>query len=258
MTQGIEMRSVAAASGWLWVVAGYRLFRRSVVNWLALTLLLALLWVVSLVIPVLGPLLFNLLSPVLFAGMMIGCRDLEQNGRLEISHLFSGFRQSAAPLVTVGGVYLVGTILVFGFLFLSADSAKLAALARPGADLEAARAALRDLGPAFALGALAYVPLLMLVWYAPLLVVFDGLAPFAAMKLSFQACLKNTAAFAVYGLALLGVSVVISAPALLGAAGAGLAFALLVASIPVLFCSIYVSYRHIFGTSDPAGTRLPR
>ena len=246
MTQDVEMRSVAAASGWHWVVAGYGLFRRSVVTWLALTLLLALLWVVSLVIPILGPLLFNLLSPVFFAGMMIGCRDLEQNGRLELSHLFAGFRQSAAPLVTVGGVYLVGTILVFGFVLLSADGAKLAALSRPGVDIDAARAALRDLGSAFALGALAYVPLLMLVWYAPLLVVFDGLAPFAAMKLSFQACLKNTAAFAVYGLAILGVSVVILAPALLGAAGAGLAVALLFASIPVLFCSIYVSYRDIF------------
>jgi hypothetical protein len=258
MQPGVEMRNVAAGRGWRWIVEGFALFRKSPVTWLAVTVLLALLWILSFIVPVLGPLLFNLLSPVFFAGLMIGCRALEQNGRLEISHLFAGFRQSAAPLVTVGGVYLVGTIVVFGFIFLSADGAKLAALAaKPGADLGAARAALRDLGPAFAIGALAYVPLLMLVWYAPLLVVFDGLAPFAAMKLSLQACLKNTAAFAVYGLAGLALSAVISLPAALGASGAGLAIALLVASIPVLFCSIYVSYRDIFGTSDPAGA-LPR
>ena len=226
-------------------------------TWLAVTLLLALLWILSFIVPVLGPLLFNLLSPVFFAGLMIGCRALEQDGRLEISHLFAGFRQSAAPLVTVGGIYLVGTILVFGFVFLSADGAKLASLAQPGADVGAARAALTELGPAFVIGALAYVPLLLLVWYAPLLVVFDGLAPLAAMKVSFQACLKNTAAFAVYGLAVLGLSAVISLPAALGTAGAGLVMALLIASIPVLFCSIYVSYRDVFGTSDPAGT-LPR
>jgi hypothetical protein len=249
---GIEIRNVAAGRGWRWVVEGFGLFRKSAVTWLAVTMLLALLWILSFVVPVLGPLLFNLLSPVFFAGLMIGCRTLEQNGRLEISHLFAGFRQSAAPLVTVGGVYLVGTIVVFGFIFLSADGAKLAALsAKPGADLGAARAALRDLGPAFAIGALAYVPLLMLVWYAPLLVVFDGLAPFAAMKLSLQACLKNTAAFAVYGLAGLALSAVMSLPAALGASGAGLAIALLVSSIPVLFCSIYVSYRDIFATPAP-------
>jgi hypothetical protein len=243
------MRNVAAGRGWRWVVEGFGLFRRSPVTWLAVTMLLALLWILSFVVPVLGPLLFNLLSPVFFAGLMIGCRALEQNGRLEISHLFAGFRQSATPLVTVGGVYLVGTIVVFGFIFLSADGAKLAALSKPGADLGAARAALRDLGPAFAIGALAYVPLLMLVWYAPLLVVFDGLAPFAAMKLSLQACLKNTAAFAVYGLAGLALSAGMSLPAALGASGAGLAIALLVASIPVLFCSIYVSYRDIFASA---------
>jgi hypothetical protein len=252
------MRTVAAARGWRWIVEGFALFRKSPVTWLAVILLLALLWILSFIVPVLGPLLFNLLSPVFFAGLMIGCRALEQNGRLEIPHLFAGFRQSAAPLVTVGGIYLVGTIIVFGFVFLSADGAKLAALAKQGGDAGAARAALRELGPAFVLGALAYVPLLLLVWYAPLLVVFDGLAPFTAMKLSLQACLKNTAAFAVYGLAVLGLSAVISLPAAFGTAGAGLAMALLVASIPALLCSIYVSYRDIFGTGDPAGTRSPR
>jgi hypothetical protein len=257
MRQAVEMRTVAAGHGWRWVVEGFGLFRKSAVTWLALTLLLGLLWIISLIVPVLGPLLFNLLSPVFFAGMMIGCRALEQNGRLEILHLFAGFRQSAAPLVTVGGIYLVGTIMVFGFVFLSADGAKLAALARPGTNLEAAREALRDLGPAFALGALAYVPLLMLIWYAPLLVVFDGLVPFLAMKLSFQACLKNSPAFAVYGLAVLALSAVISLPAALGAAGTGLVIALLIASIPVLFCSIYVSYKDIF-TSGPAGANTPR
>lgn len=246
MQPSVGMRIVAPGRGWRWVVEGFALFRKSPVTWLAVTLLLALLWILSFVIPVLGPLLFNLLSPVFFAGLMIGCRALEQNGRLEIAHLFAGFRQSAAPLVTVGGVYLVGTIIVFGFVFLSADGAKLAALAKPGADMAAARAALRELGPAFIIGALAYVPLLLLVWYAPLLVVFDGLAPLAAMKLSLQACLKNTAAFAVYGLAGLALSAVVSVPATLGAAGAGLAMALLIASIPALFCSIYVSYRDIF------------
>ena len=82
--------------------------------WIALTIVLALLWAVSLIIPVLGPLLFTLLSPVLFAGLMIGCRALENGEPLEVAHLFAGFKQQAAPLVTVGGVYLVGTVIVVG------------------------------------------------------------------------------------------------------------------------------------------------
>lgn len=218
--------------------------------WIALTLALALMWMASLIIPILGPLLFNLLSPVFFAGLMIGCRALERDGELEISHLFSGFRQQAASLVTVGGVYLVGTIVVFGLVYLSADGARLPALmSKPGTDPETIRGALRDLALAFAIGAAAYLPLFMLVWFAPLLVVFDGLVPLEAMKLSFAACFKNVGAFLVYGVAILGLWFVLSLPAVLGAAGAVLVIALVAASIPVLFCSIYASYRDIFAST---------
>ena len=91
--------------------------RNSPLIWIALIVVLALLWMVSFIIPVLGPLLFNLLSPVFFAGLMIGCRAVEQNEELGIAHLFAGFRY-AGPLVTVGGVYLVGTIVVIGIVLL--------------------------------------------------------------------------------------------------------------------------------------------
>lgn len=252
----MEARVVAAGRGWRWLADGFALFRKSPAMWIALTLALALMWTASLIIPILGPLLFNLLSPVFFAGLMIGCRALERDGGLEISHLFSGFRQQAASLVTVGGVYLVGTIVVFGLVFLSADGAKLPALmSKPGTDLESMRGAMRDLALAFAIGAAAYLPLLMLVWFAPLLVVFDGLVPFEAMKLSFAACFKNVGAFLVYGVAILALWIMLSLPAVLGAVGAVLVIALLVTSIPVLFCSIYASYKDIFTARPPTGQK---
>jgi hypothetical protein len=243
----MEARVVAAGRGWRWLADGFTLFRKSPAMWIALTLALGLIWMVSLIIPILGPLLFNLLSPVFFAGLMIGCRALEREGDLEISHLFAGFRQQGAALVTVGGVYLVGTILVFGVVFLSADGAKLRALmSESGTDPETMRAAMRNLAPAFAVGAAAYLPVLMLVWFAPLLVAFDGLVPLEAMKLSFTACLKNAGSFLVYGVAILALCIALLLPAALGAVGVVLVIALLLASIPVLFCSIYASYRDIF------------
>ena len=257
----MEARVVAAGRGWQWIVAGFDLFRKSPVMWVALTLVLALMWVVSFIIPILGPLLFNLLSPVFFAGLMIGCRALEQGEDLEISHLFAGFKQQATPLVTVGGIYLVGTIVVFGLVYLSADVAKLSAvISKPGTDLEALREAMRNLAVALVIGAAAYLPLLMLVWFAPLLVVFDGLAPVEAMKCSFAACWNNVLPFLVYGAAILGLWIVLSLPAALGAAGTVLAIALLVASIPALFCSIYASYKDVFAAGGPAsgGNPFPR
>lgn len=246
----MEVQLVAAGKGWQWLVDGFTLFRKSPAMWIALTLLLGVIWVVTMIIPILGPLLFNLFSPALFVGLMIGCRALEKGEDLRIGHLFAGFRDRLAPLVTVGGVYLVGTILVVGIVLMLGGSTLPTAL-KPGADIEAVRAALRSMAFALAVGAAVYLPLLMLIWFAPLLVVFDGLTPTASMKLSFAACLKNTLPFTVYGLAIMGLWFVLSLPAAMGPAGALLMVALLVASIPVLVCSIYQSYKDVFVT--PAG-----
>jgi hypothetical protein len=223
--------------------------------WLALTMLLAALWAVSFVIPLLGPLLFNLLSPALFAGLMLGCRALENGEPLEIAHLFAGLKRHAAPLVTVGGVYLVGTVVVVGIVLVVAGGSDLpAVLSKQEADIEALRAAARSMALAFAVGAVVYLPLLMLIWFAPMLVVFKGLAPVAAMKLSFIACVSNTAPFLVYGAAILLAWFVLSLPAALGTVGVLLVIALFVASIPVLICSVYASYQDIFGSRSPANS----
>jgi hypothetical protein len=258
----MEVQLVAAGKGWRWIVDGFALFRRSPAMWLALTVVLGVIWLGTMVIPVLGPLLFNLFSPALFAGLMIGCHAVENGEKLEIRHLFAGFKERIAPLVTVGGVHLIGTIIVVGTVLIASGGSKLpAVLSNPEADIETLRAALRSMAFALAIGAAIYLPLIMLIWFAPLLVVFDNLTPVAAMKLSFTACLKNTLPFTVYGLAIIGLWFVLSLPAVMGPAGALLVVALLVASIPVLVCSIYLSYKDVFvarGAPAAGGNPLPR
>jgi len=249
----VELRVVGAMRGWDWLVEGLALFRRSPGNWLAITLLLGMLWFASLFIPVLGPLLFNLFSPVLFAGIMIGCRGLEEGKPLEVGTLFAAFKGHAGPLVTVGGVYLVGTVVVLGIVLVAAGGAMLPAVLKSGGDIDAMRAAVRSLAIALAVGAALYLPLIMLVWFAPPLVVFGGMAPIPAMKLSFEACLRNPVPFLVYGLVILGIWIVLSAPAGLGVLGTApgvlgtlVMVALLFLSMPVLFCSVWASYKDIF------------
>ena len=258
----MEVQLVAAGKGWQWIVDGYALFRKSPAMWMALTLVMGVIWVVSMIIPLLGPLLFNLFSPLLFAGLMAGCRALENGEALEVRHLAAGFQDRAAPLVTIGGVYLIGTIIVVGIVLVVAGGSMLpSVLSKPGTDIETLRAALRSMALALAIGAAVYLPLIMLMWFAPLLVMFDGMTPVAAMKLSLAACLKNTVPFLVYGLAILGLWIVMSIPAAMGAIGAVLVVVLLVISIPVLVCSIYASYRDIFvarGAPAPGGNPFLR
>lgn len=234
----MRVKSVTAASGWRWIVEGFAFFRRSPFMWVALTLVLALVWMLLFAVKIVGPLLFNLLSPVFFAGFMIGCRELDQGRDLELTHLASGFRaQVATPLVTVGGVYLVGMIVILGLIFVTAGGSMLpTALAGKSTDTAAFMAAVRGLALALIVAFAVYIPLLMAVWFAPLLVAFHGMAALPAMKLSFTACARNFPAFAVYGFVIMVLWFLASIPLLLG----------LLIVLPVVLCSIYASYKDVF------------
>ncbi len=80
----------------------------------------------------------------------------------------------------------------------------------------------------------------MAIWFAPALVVLRGDEPFAAMKTSFNACLRNVVPFLVYGLVGLLLAILATIPL-------GLGWFVLA---PVYAASIYAGYKDIFG--DPA------
>jgi uncharacterized membrane protein len=234
----MRVRTVTAGSGWRWILEGVALFRRAPLMWVALTLVLALIWMLMLLVRIIGPLLFNLVSPIFFAGFMVACRDLEEGREVELGHLFSAFRSEvAAPLVTVGGVYLVGLIAIIGLIVVMAGGSMPAGLlAGKGADPAALAGAARGLALAVMVGFAIYIPLIMAVWFAPLLVAFHGMSALAAMKLSFTACSRNFPAFAVYGVVVMGLWALASIPLLLG----------LLVVLPVVLCSMYASYRDVF------------
>lgn len=246
----MEARAAAAGQGWQWIVNGFAMFRKIPLMWIALSFVLVLLWMVSFVIPVIGPLLFNLLSPVLFAGLMLGCKAVEAGEDLEISHLFAGFQKHAVPLVTVGGVYLIGTIIIVGIVIATAGGSMLpAVLSKSQTDLQTLSAMLRSMALALSVALVFYIPLIMFIWFAPVLVALHNMAPVAAMKLSFRACWINMMPFLVYGLAVMVLWFIASIPLLLG----------LVVLVPVLICSVYASYRDIFdaGSSPSKSSNLP-
>ena len=108
----MEARQVSAGNAWGWIVGGFNLFRQNPVIWIALFFIYLLVAMVLSIIPLVGPIVLNLLAPVFMAGFMLGCRALEMDEELEINHLFAGFKNNTAQLVTVGGIYLVGAILI--------------------------------------------------------------------------------------------------------------------------------------------------
>jgi len=233
----METRIVAADRGWQWIVEGFRMFRMQPLVWIAMVVIMLVISVASAMVPLLGALILNLVSPVFFAGLMIACKSADQGGEPEVGQLFAAFKTHAAPLVTVGGIYLVGNIIAAGVMFAVAGGAALpAVLGKSGANPEAMRVAMGGLLLGLAVGVAVFIPVLMAVWFAPLLIVFRNIAPVAAMKLSFAACWQNTVPFLVYGVAALVLSIAAFLPLMLG-------FFILV---PVLVCSIYMSYKDVF------------
>ncbi|HEX6003457.1 MAG TPA: BPSS1780 family membrane protein [Burkholderiales bacterium] len=237
----MKARVVEAGNGWQWIVDGFGLFRRYPLMWIALTVVMVLIWMVSFLIPLVGPLLFNLLSPVLFAGLMLGCKAVENGEELELPHLFAGFKKNSTALVTIGGIYLVGTIVVVGIVFFTAGGSMLPTVLDKSGDMHAMAAAVRSMAFGLLVGLALYLPLLMLIWFAPLLVVFHDSNPVEAMKASFFACLTNWLPFLIYGLIILVLWFIASIPLFLG----------LVVLLPVLICSVYASYKDIFVETQP-------
>lgn len=237
----MEVRHVKAKQGLQWIISGFYLFRIAPMVWMLLCFTLILIAMTLALVPLLGQFIFTLISPVFLAGLMLGCRELEQGEKLELTHLFVGFKKNTAPLVTVGGIYLIGQVLIVGIVMLIGGTAMTDMLLYGKRVDENELMEVADDMLSAALVALALsIPLLMAAWFSPLLVAFHDIPPVIAMKKSFFACLKNLLPLQLYGIILIILAVIAVIPYGLG----------LIVLIPIIFTSIYVSYKDIF-LSEP-------
>ena len=243
----MQPRTVRAGHGWIWIKEGFVLFRRSPANWLAIVMLLFAATKLLAFVSLLG-IVIVLLMPIFIAGLMEGCRALERGEPLQIAHLACGFRRNAAQLVTIGGVSLVGNLAVMMLVMtLGGDSMSTLAKAVSQGDRAAGaspevQAASSSLASALLLGMLVSLPLLMALWYSPLLVYFRDLTAIDALKSSLIACARNAPALFVYGIVVLG-GMFLTMPFAMALRQYDLALWLLA---PVLLPSLYVSYKDIY------------
>jgi len=233
--QLVGVKGVAAGRGLSWFGEGFEIFKLAPWIWILNVVLFFVILALLNTIPVVS-ILSSLLGPVFVAGLILGCRDLDEGNELKISHVFAGFQNRAGPLIGLGAINLILTILVvvimFGVMF-----------AMGGVDLEA-----WETGPMtdqqvismVLIGlvmSLFMIPLLMLFWFAPALIVLhDDVGIIEAMKLSFLGCVKNVLPFLIYGIVGFILMILASIPFGLGWLVLG----------PVLFGTIYTSYKDIF------------
>ncbi|MFZ4539058.1 BPSS1780 family membrane protein [Propionivibrio sp.] len=227
-------RVVAAGNAFEWLKQGWALFVVNPGLWIAMTIVLLVVVLGLNIVPLVGTLAAQLLTPLLGAGMLLACQKVSNGETLEIADLFAGFKQNTGNLVMLGVLYMAAMLAILLIVFVLGGGSMAGGLmmGRPaGIGL-----AFGGLMLAMLISLALSVPLVMAIWFAPALVFFNNMPPVEALKASFNACLKNTLPFLVYGLIMLVLMFFAALPV-------GLGFLVL---IPVIFGSVYASYRDIF------------
>lgn len=238
-TAATEPRTVNPDRGVAWWTEAWALFTKAAGMWIVLGIVLFLVLMVLSVIPVLGMLAATLLVPVFMAGWVLAARKVQGGGTLELGDLFTAFRgDKLVPLIVVGALLMAATLvlgLVMGMLGIGAVFGMVAggAAQSAGGMLAAFSAGML----ALLVGLVVGVLLAMALWFAPSLVVFRGVAPVDAMRISFAASLKNMVPMLVYGLIYIAASIVASIPFGLG----------WIVLVPVTLLSVHTAYEDVFG-----------
>ena len=245
----IPGRSVPAGEGLAWIATGWRLFAKAPLMWILAILVILVLEVVCGFVPILGQIASFIVKPVFFAGLIVACRSLDSGGDFELEHVFAGFTHRFGNLAILGVVlfaFTVGIIaLAAGFFALTVGlTAFTHGLDNMEAVLQAAWAVIL-VGSLIMLA--LFLPLVMAYWFAPALIVLNGVSPGEAMLASLRASLRNFVPFLLYGIVMLVLAVVACIPFGLG----------LLVWVPLALTSTYAAYRAIFATEAAPPAAVP-
>ncbi|MGE0081529.1 MAG: BPSS1780 family membrane protein [Thiohalomonadaceae bacterium] len=227
-------RRVPAGNGWQWIADGWGHFRSNPFAWLGAVLLWMVLLIAVSIIPIAGPIAMSLLAPVFIAGFFLGADHQREGEDFRIAHLFAGFSRHPGKLVLVGVFELAGMVVI-GAVAAVTMSGSVAALPL-GPEAMDPVGMLSVMAVPMLLTMTLMMLMMMAYWYAPALVALDGLAPLAAMKLSFVGCLKNVLPLFIYSVAVSVLLFVAMLPLGLG----------MLVMAPLLMATMYTSYRDIF------------
>ena len=233
------LHGLPAGAGVTWISEGWKLFTRAPLMWIVALIVVFVIAIVAGLIPIIGQVIFQVLNPVFAAGFVVACRSLEKGGEFELEHIFAGFRSPRfMNLAILGAIFLVAwlaiVVVVAGAFGLSVGAAILSGDAENAMQTIMASSMLLLLGLLVMLALL--VPLLAAYWFAPALIIMNGLSPTAAMKESFVGSFRNFLGFVVYGLVMFVLLIVAMIPLGLG----------LLVWVPLAVTSTYTSYRAIF------------
>ena len=257
----------SASRGSVWLKEAVAMLAVARVPWLMLLLVYYIIQLLVSVIPLVGPLAMMVLRPVFTVGFLAAAWTQERGGRPEIRHLFRGFGANLRALLPIGAVLIVGTTLAV-LATAVVDGGVLLEAITTNVKPDEALAANGRVEAAMLFAIVCALPVLLAMWFAPALIVFQDCGPGHALVTSLRAAIANWRPVAVYGLLLFffgallpGVAIGLIA-LLVPPSAAPYVIALIVVPYVFLFVaaqtiSDYVAYRDIFhagedGSAPPA------
>ncbi len=231
------IKSLPAMAGLDWIKSAFNLFKMNPLIWIVLIVLWFVLNVVVQFVPIIGGLAMSLLYAVFMAGFMIGCAALERGEDLEVGHLFAGFKSNTGSLIGLGALYL-GIIIVFAVIFgilVIGGMGGAENLANPES-IDPTVLFSAGTMMSILVGLLLLIPIIMMFWFAPVLIALGGVSLIESLKMSFAGCLKNIMPLLVFSIAMVVLAVIASIPLFLG----------WLVLLPMGMAAFYTAYRAIY------------
>ncbi len=251
----MQLKQTKARDGYLWIRQGFWLFKKNPLAFFMLIFLYIFIAQFMILIPVFGVFAVLLLTPALTVGFMTACQMVIRGERVSPSVYLVGLR-NVDPGIRKN-LLILGTVYAFLVLILSLIASAFIDFQQLIPMLTEQKAPtireVKELYFSLGIGACLYVPIAMLMWFAPVLVAWEKMSVGQALFSSWIACWTNKAAF-IYYLAIWG-TVVVAAPffieAVLDSLGARAAIPFLIppysmAALTVMYCSFFATWKACF------------
>ena len=216
-----------------WYEDAMRLFKRAPATWVALAAITIATELVLRLVPSLGPLLAEVVVPLVACGLVFAAAATDRGGRPTLGDATRAFRAPAGAIAAI----IVSALVTFVAESLAAWWIAGANLLDPAGTLGDVRASV--LIGIYAIAILASLP----VMFVPFHVLLEPVAPGAAFAASWKAFALNAIPLIAYA----GASLVLVAFGLLTF---GLGFAI---ALPLWVASSYAAWKDIFGIRDAPG-----
>lgn len=251
----MRAQRLPASRGLGWIGEAFAIFRASPLRQLLFSLAFLMGLVVVLGLPKVGFLVAWIVIPALAVGPHAVARAASRGASPGVALLTEGFGLRRRPLLALGAVFALGMVVVFGSTALLDDGRLLQALAGNTPLRTDELREQESLMDAILLAAVLQTVLLTLLWYAPLLVAWNGLPVAKAVFFSAAATLINWRAFLVFGVGftvLFTLVLIVALATSVWLAGPGVLrngsplFTAMWTLLPLWFGASYVSYRDVF------------